>query len=726
MTRSSSKSPSISNAFLVYCILPIVILALTNSIINNNDTVAQVLVGNVGDQNVDMHDGNRAVSDSAGALHLANIKQQQNQQHQQQQHQQKQQQQEQQQQQKQQRASQSKQDKKSPSKLPSSPSSSSTSSSLPASLPSSSSQKINKRNDKHSNSRVERDIENKALSGNGIDQLRTDYNNDKNDMYKALALADALRQKDITYHDGGTNQKEAIATYQSAIQLISIKINHNNPSSHTQNHDLNDQLFVNMHHKSIPGLLVYAYCSLAKQYFMANMFEASVHTYDKALQLSPQYLDALSSRAGSLFVLGKYTQAGNDYHRVLELDHQHIFINSYTNMARVLIAKEDAIPTGWDRLQSTFIRLIPKFEEQLHDMKRSSYSLEQLRPIQDILKTLHLAYFSYWDHKTNDHHAAWTHLAAGHAYKISTVQPYNYAHAQSNVQTTKQVFNKTFWHANIGSQTRTPIFIVGFPRSGSTLLERVLDAHPLIVGTGEDSVFNGMLDQIRDAIVKASTSESTQLLKHVVKEKANDVIRITRSRWEEIDRNILDDHNDKAGKVNPKQFVDKMLSNYMNIGFIHMLFPNALILHISRNPMDTLFSTFKHDFPPGGLDYSSEFKSLNQMYRGYRDIIDHWDTVLPHRVTHVRYEDMVNDMPGIAKAVISATGQPWDPEVLEFHKKKFAVNTYSSTQVRKAVYKDSMQSWRRYEEFLQPLFELIGPYAEHNTKTTLKGYTPPV
>ena len=100
-----------------------------------------------------------------------------------------------------------------------------------------------------------------------------------------------------------------------------------------------------------------------------------------------------------------------------------------------------------------------------------------------------------------------------------------------------------------------------------------------------------------------------------------------RLRWEEIGRNILDDHNDKAGKVNPTQFVDKILSNYMNIDFIHILFPN--ILHISRNIMDTLFSTIKHVFPPDGLDYSSEFKLLNQMYRGYRDIIDHWDTFYP-------------------------------------------------------------------------------------------------
>lgn len=557
-----------------------------------------------------------------------------------------------------------------------------------------------------------------------IDKLRSEYNNDKNDMYKALELADALRERDMVIHDGGTIHQEAISTYQSAIKLILIKHKRANPSSHTKNHDLNDQIHINSREKSVPGLLVYAYCNLAKQYFMANMFKASVDIYDKALEVSPLYLDALASRAGSLVVLGKYAEAGSDYDRVLELDREHRFNAAYEGMARVLIAKEDAIPDGWDRLISILNSLIPYLEDHLDDMKQSSYSDADRLPIINVLKILHLTYFSYLDHK-NDHNAAWKHLSTGNVYKMAIVEPYDYSHAKLSIEKTKQIFTKSFWQPNIGSQTRAPIFIIGFPRSGSTLLERVLDAHPLVVGTGEDSVFNGMLEQIRSAIVDASVSGSTQALKHVVKEKANDVIRITKRRWEEIDRNTREEHNDEAEKISPKQFVDKMLTNYMNVGFIHMLFPNALILHTSRDPMDTLFSAFKHNFSPGGLDYASEFKSLNQMYRGYRDMINHWDTVLPRRVTHVRYEDMVNDMPGIAKAVISATGQPWDPDVLKFHKKKFAVNTYSSTQVRKPIYKDSMQSWRKYEEHLKPLLELIGPYAEHSTKTTLKGYMPP-
>ena len=169
----------------------------------------------------------------------------------------------------------------------------------------------------------------------------------------------------------------------------------------------------------------------------------------------------------------------------------------------------------------------------------------------------------------------------------------------------------------------------------------------------------------------------------------------------------------------------QMLTNYYNVGFIHMLFPNALILHVAREPMDTIFSAYKHEFPSGTLDYTSQFDSLAELYHAYRDLIEHWDRVLPGRVTHIRYEDMVHDMPNVARKIVEATGLDWDDSVLDFHKKKQAVNTLSTTQVRKGIYKDSLQAWRRYESHLAPLVEIIGSRVDYDLKTSLKGYTAP-
>jgi hypothetical protein len=209
----------------------------------------------------------------------------------------------------------------------------------------------------------------------------------------------------------------------------------------------------------------------------------------------------------------------------------------------------------------------------------------------------------------------------------------------------------------VGSSSQVPIFIIGFVRSGSTLLEQVLDAHPLIVGTGEDSVFNGKLDYNRNSIVEASMSGSPEALGQTVQQMADEVVVDMRKRWQVIDANTKKDTDERSAL--PQRFADnKMLSDYFNVGFIHMLFPKALILHVVREPMDSIFSAFKHEFPPGTLDYTRQFSSLSALYHSYRDTMEHWDNVLPGRVTHVRYEDMVRDMPGMAKSIIEATGLP--------------------------------------------------------------------
>jgi hypothetical protein len=141
--------------------------------------------------------------------------------------------------------------------------------------------------------------------------------------------------------------------------------------------------------------------------------------------------------------------------------------------------------------------------------------------------------------------------------------------------------------------------------------------------------------------------------------------------------------------------------------------------------MDTIFSAYKHEFPAGPLDYTSSFDSLAELYHGYRDVMEHWDQALPGRVHHIRYEDMVHDMPGVARAVIDAAGLEWHDEILDFHKKKQAVNTLSTTQVRKGIYTDSLQAWRKYEDNLQPLVKIIGDRVDCNLKTSVPGYNAP-
>jgi tetratricopeptide (TPR) repeat protein len=574
----------------------------------------------------------------------------------------------------------------------------------------------------------------------------------------AIQYADYLRHRDTTIHDGGTYQMTSIDVYTSAIQTLERirrnAITNGKDVRYPENRDVNDtpssssssslsllpqslysssytglnrELFLDIDTKSIDGALCASYTGLGKVYFMSNMFTLAVSSYDQCLVYDSIYLDSLTYRAQALLILGKYDDAGRDYIHVLQTDTERLFVDAITGLAKILVAKDDAVTGGWDYLVELLNVEIPKrtdaYKKAVSASSTNSNTPGIVKHHADALRRMHHAMFVYHDVKTMNASMAWKHLSKGNKYKLSTIPPFNVNVERERIARTKAVFQKSFFPSGIGSQTHAPIFIIGFVRSGSTLLERILDAHPLIVGTGEDSVFNGRLDYIRNEIVKASVNGDLRVLHETVKRLGDDVVADMKSRWETIDavtsKREHGDVNDDIDRPYPTRFADKMLTNYNNVGFIHLLFPNALILHVAREPMDTLLSAYKHDFPPGGLDYTSDFTGLAELYHSYRDVMQHWDTVLPGRVTHIRYEDMVTNLPTIAPGIIKAAGVPWDPTVLDFHTKKQAVNTLSTTQVRKGLYSHHFESWKRYEEFLGPLIKLVGSEVKYDLKTTL-------
>ena len=479
-------------------------------------------------------------------------------------------------------------------------------------------------------------------------------------------------------------------------------------------------------------LILAAEYGVARMYFQGNMFEKSIEACNNALKVKEDMYVVRNFRATSYTILGKYDKAAEDYIAMIENDPtQTLAPDAVTGLAKILTAKESIIPGGWDLLLDTVNGILPsatsRYEELVTLQEKNPSDTRQMAIKQACqpLRRMHYAMFNYYDQKTDDKDTAFSHLskAAFYASTSSDTLPVDkdFAMQDMQVQNIKQIFNRQFFEANkgFGHPSKVPIFIIGFYRSGSTLTERVLDAHPDIVGTGEDSVFNNNLENIRNEIVQISATGGN--LQHTIYMLAEDVVDQIEKRWDLIRSGQKDSlQEEKSSK--PKRFADKMLSNYRNIGFIHLLFPNALILHVNREPMDTIFSSFKHDFSAGALDHTNDFEALAHTYRNYMDLIDHWDQVLPGRIKHIRYEDMVHDMPGMAKAIIKATGLPWNEDVLEFHKKKQAVNTLSTTQVRKGVYKHSIHSWKKYEKHLEPLVKLVGDRVHSKIKTTLPGF----
>lgn len=559
-----------------------------------------------------------------------------------------------------------------------------------------------------------------------IDQLRHQVASSSADdrIWTKLEFADAMRLYDIQFHDGGSLQQETIDTYGEILQELETRRKAAKEAGQVTNLAVDErvgrvaeELTLDYRLKSIDGLLCAVYTALGKVYFMANMFEKSAEAYTQCIdRISSDYLDAVNGRASTGIVLGEYDQAAKDYLKVIRQDDRRYFPDAFTGIARILETKEDAVEGGWVVVLEVLQPLLDNYTQIMDEIPDDE--LDQSVALG--LKRFHHVMFTYHDRKTKDYGRAWKHLELSHKYKLAVLPDWSSGMEQIKSQQITQIFRPGFWPTGVGSETRTPIFIIGFPRSGSTLLERVLDAHPNIVGTGENSVFNGRLDDIRNQIVEVSVKGQHEQLGPLTKRLAEEVVDEMHSRWERLSANT-----DGLEEAEPLRLVDKMLTNYFNVGFIHMLYPNAIILHVMREPMDTLFSAYKHEFPSGSLEYTSDVQALTEMYRAYRSVIDHWDRVLPGRIVHVRYEDMVNDMPGMAKAIIAATGMPWDESVLDFHKKKHYVNTMSSTQVRKGVYTSGMKSWMRYEKELGPLRKQIGELADSNIKTTLPGYQAP-
>jgi tetratricopeptide (TPR) repeat protein len=557
-----------------------------------------------------------------------------------------------------------------------------------------------------------------------IQRLSAERVRDPSNLYNAIALAETMRLYDTKFHDGGAYELEALQLYKD---IISTVIGHRKdailalkPTDECllpEVQSVNDEVAVDYASKSLDGLLCSLYTSMGKLYFMADMFERAVEAYDGCLHgdvQQPYYLDALNAKASSLLVLGKLEDAGRDFLSVIQHDTNMHFADAFSGLERVLEAKEDAVAGGWDAVVSLVESLAQKFELQ-SDIDSPAY-----RRMAEALNRLHHFLFTYHDKKTKNYSEAFRHLSHAFERKLSVLPPWVPGSEKAKIVQTKNVFHRDFWMRDLGSWSKKPIFIIGFVRSGSTLLERILDAHPMIAGTGENSLFNAHLGRIRDEIVQAGTQDIP--LDYLTRKLGDEVVDEMEKRHATKMANTERD-GDEIAKTNPERLVDKMLANYYNIGLLQMLYPNALILHVAREPMDSVFSAYKHEFPPGTLDYSSDFDGLSELYHVYRDLMEHWEDVFPGRIVHIRYEDMVKDFEGVARAIIKATELPWHDDVLQFHKKKQAVNTLSSTQVRKGIYTDSLKSWMRYEEQLQPLVKLLGDRVEYNFKTTLPGYS---
>ena len=253
----------------------------------------------------------------------------------------------------------------------------------------------------------------------------------------------------------------------------------------------------------------------------------------------------------------------------------------------------------------------------------------------------------------------------------------------------QSVFNQALMDRGVGGFAEEgPIFVIGLPRSGTTLVDRILSSHSKVSSLGE---INNFAYSLMHTI--GTAGNKLQL----VDLSANIDFADLGERYVESMRSY---------RNRSPYLIDKTPLNYLYVGLIHLALPNARIIHIRRNPMDSCYGMYRTLFR-AGYPFSYDFDDLARYYIAYVQLMEHWRTVAPKALSDVSYEDLVDEQEKTSREIIDYCGLDWEPVCLDFHKNTSAVATASSAQVRRPVYRDALQRWRRYENELQPLIERL-------------------
>ena len=393
----------------------------------------------------------------------------------------------------------------------------------------------------------------------------------------------------------------------------------------------------------------------------------AMESFDKALSIDPNEPSIMSSKAKLLQVLGRFDEARALTESALALKprdaHLHLMLSAVTRF------------TQGDPRIAAMEALLPDIETQ-----------SESAPID-----LHFALAkAYGD--LGDTEVSFRHLLRANALKRRRFV-YDETITFGRMERITQVFSPALLRSKTGqgNTSKHPIFIVGMPRSGTTLVEQILASHPLVFGAGEQKKFE---------------EACARLIAPGEPGYPDIVPALTPAQLNELGVRYLADITPLIGDHN--YFTDKLPANYNYVGLIHLALPNARIIHTRRDSLDTCLSCFETHFvdPP---KFSNDLGELGRFYRACERLMDHWHRVLPEGVMiEVQYENVVNDIERQARRIVAHCGLNWDDSCLAFYENKRPVHTASATQVRQPIYRSSIGRWRPYRDQLQPLLDALG------------------
>lgn len=436
-----------------------------------------------------------------------------------------------------------------------------------------------------------------------------------------------------------------------------------------------------------------------------RQFEAARDNLERALALKPDFDEAKTNLARVLRFLGEPERALKLWQDVWQGDDRvYAALVGITNIygdegrfdeaeatAREVIERLPHRPAGYIALAH-----VHKFRDDDGSLAEIESQLQD-ESIPEADKTaLHYAAGKICD-DLKDFDRAFEHFdkANREAHKAYDLKPVETVRRQK-----KTIFSNRFFRdrKDWGHPSELPVFIVGMPRSGTTLTEQILSAHPDVFAAGELETMDRVV-RLAEEVSPGKENFPTSILK------------LTKTGAELVGRRYVADLQRRMDRT-AKRVTDKMPHNFELLGMIAIALPAAKIIHVRRAPLDTCLSCWTKNFNDSH-GYNRSLDDLGRYYRGYVDMMDHWRSVLPLEILEVDYEDYMTDLEGAARRIVSFVGLDWDPRCLEFYKVDRSVRTASQWQVRQPIYTSSVERWRNYVAHLQPLIEALGPLAKN-------------